>query len=181
LGSTDQQLDFHLLFADNDQLRAVAKDLAGQWADIGVNIILVPSSVEEFTDRLKEGEFDIALVEVEPTSDPDLYDFWSQEAIVRGQNFGGWNNRRASEALESARQLYSQADRKPYYEVFLNIFNEELPALTLFQHVRSYGISSAVEDVDIGYFNSPREVYESFAKWFFFYREVAVACPDEET
>jgi peptide/nickel transport system substrate-binding protein len=179
--STDQQLDFHLLFADNDQLRAVAKDLAGQWADIGVNIILVPSSVEEFTDRLKEGEFDIALVEVEPTSDPDLYDFWSQEAIVRGQNFGGWNNRRASEALESARQLYSQADRKPYYEVFLNIFNEELPALTLFQHVRSYGISSAVEDVDIGYFNSPREVYESFAKWFFFYREVAVACPGEET
>jgi peptide/nickel transport system substrate-binding protein len=179
--STNQQLDFHLLFADNDQVRAVANDIASQWADIGVNTILVPTPVEEFTDRLKEGEFDIALVEVEPSRDPDLYDFWSQEAIVRGQNFGGWNNRRASEALESARQLNSPADRKPYYEIFLNIFDEELPALTLFQHVSSYGISSVVEEVDIGHFNSPREIYESFAKWFFFYREVAVACPSEET
>ncbi|GMQ78940.1 MAG: peptide-binding protein [Anaerolineae bacterium] len=179
--NSSQQLDFQLLFADNDRMRTIAKDIAAQWADIGVNTILVPTPGGEFTDRLKEGKFDIALVEVEPTSDPDLYDFWSQEAIVRGQNFGGWNNRRASEALESARQLNSPADRKPYYEVFLNIFNEELPALTLFQYVRSYGISSTVEEVDIGQFNSPREIYESFAKWFFFYREVAVACPGEET
>ena len=34
-------------------------------------------------------------VEIAPPSDPDLYDFWSQEAMVRGQNFPGWNNRRA--------------------------------------------------------------------------------------
>lgn len=177
--NASQQLDFQLLFADNEQMRATAIDIAAQWADIGVNTILVPTLVEELSDRLEEGGFDIALVEVEPTSDPDLYDFWSQEAIVRGQNYGGWNNRRASEALESARQLHSPADRKPYYEIFLNIFDEELPALTLFQHVRSYGISSAVEEVDIGNFNSSREIYESFAKWFFFYREVAVACSGE--
>ena len=177
---SDKQLDIRLLFSDEEKYLAYADNLSSQWAALGVNTILLPAHNEDFLNRLREGDFDIALVDVEPAGDPDLYDFWSQEAIVRGQNFGGWNNRRASEALEFARQLSTPAERKPYYDVFLDIYDGDLPALTLFQNVNSYGISSSVEEVDIGHFDSPREIYESFADWFFFYREVAVACSGAE-
>ncbi len=179
--SSDQQLEFRLLFADQDQYGALAGNIASQWAESGVNTILLAAPPEDLANRLRQGEFDIALVEVEPTGDPDLYDFWSQEAIVRGQNFGGWNNRRASEALELARQLNTPAERKPYYDVFLEIYDEDLPALTLFQHVSSYGINSSVEEVEIGRFDSPRDLYESFTDWFLFYRDAAVACPGDDS
>ena len=97
------------------------------------------------------------------------------------EDFGGWNNRRASEALESARQLSAPEERKPYYDIFLEIYDDDLPALTLFQHVSSYGISASVEQVEIGHFDSPRELYESFRNWFLFYREVPVACLGDDS
>ena len=149
--------------------------------EIGVDAILLAKNAEDLQQSLSEREFDAAILNIEPPGDPDLYDFWSQEAIVRGQNFSGWNNRWASEALESARQLFNRDERKPFYDAFLRFYDEDLPALTLFQNVTSYGISEAIEEVDIGQINSPRERFDSMAQWFFFYREVSVACAGDET
>ncbi|MEM7333258.1 MAG: ABC transporter substrate-binding protein, partial [Chloroflexota bacterium] len=81
--------------------RGVVEQLALQMNDLGVgSTAMFVSTGTELRDLLRMGQFDLAIVDVLPTDDPDLYDFWSQEAIVRGQNYGGWNNRRASEALE---------------------------------------------------------------------------------
>ena len=137
-----------------------------------------PSQLREW---LANGEFDVALVDVSPTRDPDLYDFWSQEAIIAGQNYGGWNNRRASEALESGRQLWGVAERRPSYDAFLRIFNNELPAFTLYQHAYTYALSDTVNQADIGKITQPRDRYETFADWFLLYRDASVACPVEET
>ncbi|MCA9934397.1 MAG: hypothetical protein KC415_10760, partial [Anaerolineales bacterium] len=123
-----------------------------------------------------ERDFDVALLEVRPSGDPDLYDFWSQEAIVRGQNYGGWNNRRASEALESARQIWPQVERTPYYDNFLRYFDDSLPALTLYQHVNTYGLSTAVNNVEIGRIDAPRDRYETLANWFLGYQDTTVPC-----
>ena len=120
-----------------------------------------------------------ALVTVTPAGDPDLYDFWSQEAIIRGQNYSGWNNRRASEALETARQTWDPAVRAEEYDRFQRLFASELPALTLFQHSYTYAISAGVNEVSIGRIDSPRERYETMPQWFFLYRDVTVICPEE--
>ena len=82
--SSDQELEIRLLFADEDLYRALARNIADQWANIGVKTTLLAVRPEDLSIRLREGAFDGALVEIEPTGDPDLYDFWSQEAIVRG-------------------------------------------------------------------------------------------------
>jgi peptide/nickel transport system substrate-binding protein len=126
---------------------------------------------------LTQRQFDVALVDVEPPGDPDLYDFWSQEAIVAGQNFGAWDHRWASEALEAGRQLAAVEERQPYYDAFMRFYDEELPALTLFQHVYTYGISESVNDVEIGPIFSPRDRYETLSQWFLVYRDIAVDCP----
>jgi peptide/nickel transport system substrate-binding protein len=132
------------------------------------------------TEMLRERAFDLALVDVSPPGDPDLYDFWSQEAIIEGQNYSGWNHRRASEALEAARQLTTQDERRPYYEAFLRFYDSDLPALTLFQQVTTYGISESVQEAEIGLFSSPRERYDSLANWFVSFQEVPVVCPEGE-
>ncbi|MBP6788281.1 MAG: hypothetical protein KA170_11880, partial [Candidatus Promineofilum sp.] len=107
---------------------------------------------------------------------PDLYDFWSQEAIVRGHNYGGWNNRRASEALEAARQLLSPGERSVYYEAFLRQFDADLPALTLYQHVTSYALSDQVQQAEIGRLGRPRDRFATLPAWFLTFREVTVSC-----
>ncbi|UCG24933.1 MAG: peptide ABC transporter substrate-binding protein [Chloroflexota bacterium] len=173
-----QNLILRLLLVDEPRFRALAAAAADMWAEIGVGTEIVAVPFEEFNAALAERAFDLAIVDVDPGNDPDLYDFWSQEAIVRGQNYGGWNNRRASEALENARRLAEQQERRPYYEAFQSYFDEDLPALTLYQHVYTYGLSSEVREADIGRIDSPRGRYDTLDQWFLLFREVASACPE---
>lgn len=174
----DQVLSLTLLSANDQESRALAEAIAGYWQRAGTATELELVEPAELVQSLSERAYDVALVTVQPGNDPDLYDFWSQEAIINGQNYGGWNQRRASEALETARQLSTVDERRPYYEAFLKFYDEDLPALTLYQHVQTYGLSEAVYQADVGRIDNPRERYQTFAQWFMRYKDVAVECPD---
>jgi peptide/nickel transport system substrate-binding protein len=171
-------LSVRILVYDTPTHRAVGENLAAQWTSFGVSpqLVLI-SGWDEFRQRLAARDFDVALVDIVPPHDPDLYDFWSQEAIVRGQNFAAWNNRRASEALEMARQLWPWAERLPHYDTFQTFFDADLPALTLYQHVTTYALQDSVNLAEIGRFTRPRDRYQTFADWFLLYRDVMVSCP----
>ncbi|MCA9865377.1 MAG: peptide ABC transporter substrate-binding protein [Anaerolineales bacterium] len=173
-------LVLRLVAIDRVEQRAVAEEIVRQLAAIGVEAQLeILPDVDTFRQTLSVRNFDLALVEIAPPNDPDLYDFWSQEAMIRGQNFGGWNNRRASEALETGRQLFSQAERAPYYEAFLRQFDSDLPALTLYQHVAIYMLNNKVNQVEIGRVWEPRDRYRTFPSWFLNFRDIAVGCPPD--
>ncbi len=173
-------LTLRLLAIDNEYNRDLTAELLKQWASIGIDTELIFVPLDEISAALSERGYDAALVQVRPNADPDLYDFWSQEAIVEGQNFGVWNSRQASESLESGRQAYSIEERLPYYESFVQTYNEELPAFPLFQHIENFGLSETIEEAEIGRYHEPRDRYSSMADWFMLYREVAVTCPDDE-
>lgn len=173
-----QPLSLRLAIIDQPEQRAIAEGIAGQLADVGFDIQIYPlSSIDSLLETLSTRDFDLALVEIAPDNDPDLYDFWSQEATVRGQNYGGWNNRRASEALESGRQIFSQGERAPYYEAFLRHFDSDLPALTLYQHTTTYVLSDDVRQAEVGRVWLPRDRYRTLPQWFINYRDVSVSCP----
>jgi peptide/nickel transport system substrate-binding protein len=168
-------LHIRLLTLDSEPYLSLAQAIQEQWT--AVNVSTTISATTNLRESLASGQFDVALFDIAPTADPDLYDFWSQEALVRGQNYAQWNNRRASESLESARQLWSEAERRPYYDTFLRLFDSSLPALTLYQHTNTYALSQNVNAADIGYLYSPRDRYASFANWFLLYRDVPISCP----
>jgi len=163
------------------QDQALVTAVVDQWAALGIDVqVSLHSNLSELQQALNAGSFDVAIIDVIPTHDPDLYDFWSQEAIVRGQNYGGWNNRRASEALEMGRQLWRVEERRPFYETFLRFYDAELPALTLYQHVKTYVLSSEVNQAEIGLIRRPRDRYPTFAQWFLLYRDVTVRCATDK-
>ncbi len=170
-------LSIRILYVDDPLHSTVASSVAEQWHDLGVHVETQAVPFNQLKEGLAAGQFDVALLSIELLEDPDLYDFWSQQAIVDGQNYGGWSNRWASEALENARQLYEIDEREPYYQAFLRYFNEDLPALTLFQFIESFAINEAVKGVEIGHFSSPVDVYDSFQNWTVLEREVTVTCP----
>ena len=173
-----QPLTLRLLLVDDPLQRAIAAILAEQWAQVGVQVQLEAVALDSYTTALGERSFDVALTEVSADNDPDLYDFWGQASIVNGHNYAAWNSRRASEALEQARQTWDIAQRRAYYDVFLQIFSAEAPAITLYQHVYTYAVSAEVQNVDIGRIDHPRDRYASMHDWFLLYRDVAVSCPE---
>jgi peptide/nickel transport system substrate-binding protein len=175
-----EPLRLRILAPDDPSHVSMAGIIADQWANIGVDSEIKRVGLTRLDENLQEREYDVALVDIEPINDPDLYDFWSQEAIVNGQNYGGWNNRRASESLESARKLTTVEERRPHYDAFLQYFVEEVPAFTLFQHVWTYGISDEVNEVDIGQIHSPRDRYQSYPDWYLEFREAATFCPEAD-
>ena len=170
-------LSLRLVALDQPEQRAVAEAIVEQWAALGIDaqLTLLPD-LPALNTTLTERAFDVVLLDIAPPADPDLYDFWSQEAIVRGHNYGGWNNRRASEALEAARQLLSPGERSVYYEAFLRQFDADLPALTLYQHVTSYALSDQVQQAQIGRLGRPRDRFATLPAWFLTFREVTVSC-----
>ena len=95
---------------------------------------------------------------------------------MRGQNYAAWNNRRASEALEAARQTLPQNERTVYYEAFLRQFDADLPALSLYRHVTSYVLSDTVQQAEIGRLGQPRDRFATLPAWFLAFREIAVSC-----
>ena len=170
-------LSLRLVALDQPEQRAVAEAIVEQWAALGIDaqLTLLPD-LPALNTALTERAFDAVLLDIALPADPDLYDFWSQEAIVRGHNYGGWNNRRASEALEAARQLLLPGERSVYYEAFLRQFDADLPALTLYQHVTSYALSDQVQQAEIGRLGRPRDRFATLPAWFLSFREIAVSC-----
>lgn len=175
----DNSLAIRLLTLADEPVLSVANGVAQQWRALGADVTLaVAEDAGTFRELLDNGDFDVALVDVNAPGDPDLYDFFSQEAILRGQNYGEWNNRRASEALETARQVSAQSERAAYYEAFLRQYDADLPALTLFQYARTFLLHDSVQQAEIGRIWEPRDRYTTFPRWFLNFREVAVTCPE---
>lgn len=174
-------LILRFLVFDTPTNRVVAEEIEEQWKAIGVApLMTLYSDWRDFRRALANNDFDVALVDVSPSGDPDLYDFWSQEAIVRGQNYAGWNRRRASEALEDGRRVWSINEREPFYNAFLRYYDEDLPELSLFQHIYTYAVNETVEGISIGRIDNARDRYASLADWIMAYEDITVICPDEQ-
>jgi len=177
----ETELAITLVGLDTPPNRDMARLIAGQWAQIGAAVTLnLQPDLAALRQLLADGAFDAALVDISPLADPDLYDFWSQEAIIRGQNYGGWNNRRASEALEKGRQVWELDERRPYYDAFLRQFNNDLPAIPIYQHVYTYALSPQVHEAEIGRIDQPRDRYETWADWFLHFEEIPANCPEND-
>lgn len=172
----EEVLSLTLLLPLSDESVRIGQGLAEQWALLGIDLETVALGPAELKEAVQTGAFDIVLLSLQPTLDPDQYDLWSQEAIVRGNNWGGWNNRAASETLESARLIWDMSERLPYYQAFLSYHQEELPSLSLYQPVNSWLVSEEIAGIDPNEIKELHETLFSFNLWFRFQAEKRIAC-----
>jgi hypothetical protein len=108
--------------------------------------------------------------------DPDPYPAWhSTQAEQGGQNYSGFDNRDADEAIEVARQLNDPAERVPLYYRFQEIFAEEVPAILLYQAVYTYGTDKRVRNIQIAPMSDPSGRFRGVSQWAILEREVALS------
>jgi len=167
-------LQFTLLTGDDPIFSSLGQAMAQEWAKHGISVQVEPIGAG-LSDRLQTRDFQAVLVELLLSGDPDPYPLWHQTQIESGQNYGGWDNREASEALEQARYLTDRDQRKPYYDQFQRIFVEETPALIIVYPTYTYAVDKSVRNVQIGPMVSPSDRFRNFPDWYINTRRVIVA------
>ena len=147
-----QSLRFTLVHPDNPIHTQIAQAIQADWALIGVEISLQAVPYDSLVnDYLAARNFEAVLGDLNTsrTPDPDPYLFWHQAEATGGQNYSQWDNRTASEFLETARTAADFNERMRLYRNFQVVFAKELPSLPLYYPVYSYGVDAQVQGVQV--------------------------------
>jgi peptide/nickel transport system substrate-binding protein len=108
--------------------------------------------------------------------DPDPYPVWhSTQVEGGGQNYGGWVNRDADEAIEVARLLADRGERIQLYHQFQEIFADQVPAFLLYQAVYTLSVDRRVRDVQIAPMHDSSGRFVSVSQWAVATREVSLS------
>ena len=158
-----------ILTLDDPAVVALANDIAAGWAQLGFAVSVEPVDAAALQTRLEEGDFDMALVELsfEPNADPDPYVFWHQGQVGSGQNYGGMDDRRVSEALEQARRDPNGINRIVFYRRFQELFADRVPALVLYYPLYIYAADARLEGVQLGFLSSSSDRFRHIQDWKF--------------
>jgi peptide/nickel transport system substrate-binding protein len=166
--------EFTLLSGDDPIFAEVGDVMAEQWAEVGIRVQVQPLGAG-LSDRLRAHDFQAVLVELLLSGDPDPYPLWHQTQIKDGQNYSGWDNRDASEALEQARYLTDRSQRKPHYAEFQRLFMQEMPALIIDYPTYTYAVDQSVRNVQLAPMAAPADRFRTFADWYINTRRVIMA------
>jgi peptide/nickel transport system substrate-binding protein len=158
-----------ILAPDDPALVDLANNIASDWKELGLAIKVEAVNAGDLHARLEAGDFDVALIELsfEPSADPDPYVFWHQGQYGSGQNFGGMDDRRISEALEMARRDPTGINRVIHYHDFQELFAERVPALVLYYPLYVYAADARLQGVQLGFLSSPSDRFRHIKDWTF--------------
>ena len=138
-----QRLQFQILAEDTADNRTIISGLQRQWRALGA--VMQPSWQQNSADMqgaVETHSYTALLYGISIGSDPDVYVYWdSTQADPRSVsrlNFSEYKSTVADTALEAARTRSDPAVRTLKYQAFLKAWQEDYPALALYQPVSLY-------------------------------------------
>ncbi|MCC7119683.1 MAG: peptide ABC transporter substrate-binding protein [Anaerolineales bacterium] len=164
-----QFLTFTLTHPDDELHTKIAQAIQANWALVGVKVDLQAVSYDSLVkDFLTTRNYQAALADLNTarTPDPDPYLFWHQAEATGGQNYSQWDNRTASEYLETARTTADFTDRARLYRNFQVIFSKELPSLPLYYPVYTYAVDSQVQGVQVAPLYDTSDRLALISEWY---------------
>ena len=173
----DRFLAFTLLTDDDPIHQQLATALAEQWSRLGARVTVetVPASVRD--SYLYSYQFDAVLLEVALSADPDAYPWWHSTQAEGGQNFSGFSNFAADEALQQGRLITGRSQRWAFYRAFQQVFAKEVPAILLYHQVYMYGIAQRIKNVQQGPLLEPSHRFRAIDRWYLVTQRVIVQQP----
>jgi peptide/nickel transport system substrate-binding protein len=131
------KLAFTLTTADTADYRAVTKELKQQWKRLGVEMNVEYLNSNDFQNTLKSHSYEAILYGISVGADPDVFVYWdSSQADIRAANrlnLSEYKNAAADAALEAGRTRNDPSLRVIKYKPFLQAWQQDAPALGLYQ------------------------------------------------
>ncbi len=169
-----QPFAFTLLTDDDPVHQQLAAALAQQWSSLGAQVTVQAVSAPVRDSHLDNYQFDAVLLEVALSADPDAYPWWHSTQAEGGQNFAGFSNFVADEALQQARLVAERSQRWAFYRAFQRIFAEEVPAILLYYPVYTYGVDQRIKNVQEGLLLEPSHRFRDINRWYLITQPVIV-------
>ena len=136
----NQKLTLNIVAPKNENYEKLAKKLAEIWQkelNIAADVKIV--DVNDVSQSILQNvllprNFDVLIYELAMGGDPDVYAYWhSSQATSGGLNFSNYNNAVADDALASGRSKLSKRQRMDRYGKFTSIWQQDIPAIALYQ------------------------------------------------
>jgi peptide/nickel transport system substrate-binding protein len=127
-----------------------------EWQKLGVKVnkkVVDVSGVSStfVQDVLRARNFDMLLYELSIGADPDVYAYWHSSQVGQsGYNFSNYVSKVADASLASARLRLEPELRSAKYKQFVRQWQEDAPALGLYQPVLQYVANPGVSAVRPG-------------------------------
>jgi len=175
-----QSLTFNLVHPDDAVHTRVAQAIQSDWALIGVKVDLIAVPYDQLIGNyLETRKYQAALADLNTarTTDPDPYLFWHQSEATGGQNYSQWDDRTASEYLETARTSTDFSDRTRLYRNFQVIFTREMPSLPLYYPVYSYAVDAQVQGVQVAPLYDVSDRLAFISEWYLVTRRTLEQTP----
>ncbi len=156
---------FSIIVPETPSLVALAREVATQWSQLKLNVTVEPLEATVYKERLERGEFQVAITELDLNADPDVFAYWHVGQAPDGKNYGAMADDRLSELLERARRDPYSINRMQLYYQFQDLFTERAVAIPLYYPLFTYNVNKRIENVQLGFINSPSDRFRSLKEW----------------
>lgn len=163
-----QTLTLTLATADEPELVATAKRLAGWWRDAGINVNVQIFSLSDLNSTvIRPRSYDMLLFGEVIGRENDLYSFWhSSQRNDPGLNLALYTNAKADTLLAQARATTDEDDRQKLYAQFADLIAKDQPAVFLYAPEFLYVASSRIHGIDLSGISDPSDRFDTVSKWY---------------
>ena len=164
-----QALTFDLFAENTPEFTMVTNTLSKAWQSLGVDVTVYSQSATDLQPTLESHSYDALLYGVSIGVDPDVYVYWdSSEADIRSAvrlNFSEYQSPTADASLEAGRTRTDPALRIIKYQPFLQAWQQDAPALGLYQPRFLYITRGTVYGLDGHTVNTDTDRFENVQNW----------------
>jgi peptide/nickel transport system substrate-binding protein len=162
-------LYFALTVQEGSEYAKVAAQLRQQWRAIGVDVEIDAQSASDFQVALAGHAYEALLYGISIGKDPDVYVYWdSTQADARlgsRLNFSEYKSSAADAALQAGRTRSDPTLRSVKYQPFLQAWQNDAPALGLYQPRFLYITRSEVAGLTEHTINADAERLTNVHNW----------------
>lgn len=162
-------LTFNLFAENTSEYTMVTNTLVQQWHAIGVDAHVFLQSATDLQPTLESHSYDALLYSISIGVDPDVFVYWdSSQADVRAAerlNFSEYSSSTADEGLEAGRTRLDPTLRVIKYQPFLQAWQQDAPALGLYQPRFLYVTRGPVYGLTEHTINTDVDRYDNVQNW----------------
>jgi peptide/nickel transport system substrate-binding protein len=165
-----QQLALDLAYENKRDFSKLVELLQEQWALVGINLVVnVTQTPEDSQKYIDSHDYDVLLYGISIGADPDVYVYWHSTQISgNGQtrlNFSEYTSAIADIALESGRSRSDANLRAVKYQPFLKSWQNDVPAIGLYQPRYLYVSNQYIYGIDTKFINISSDRFNNVDKW----------------
>lgn len=169
LSKGGQPLAFTLTAADTAEDHLVAGDLQHQWNALGAQVSVQYLDSVDFQNALTYHNYQALLNAISIGIDPDVFVYWdSAQASITATpdvNYSEYKNPTADDALQAGRTRLNPQLRVIKYQPFLQAWQQDAPALGLYQPRLLYLTNGYVSGLQTGPIVSSADRFNNVQNW----------------